>query len=190
MCRLGIRPWEIDPGPPELDAWLASWPGPPGRALDLGCGTGRQSLRLAQHGWQVVGVDFVPLAVAKAYRRVAGAQFGAEFVIGDVTRLGDLDLGDRFQLVLDCKCFHGLPPSLHARYAAGVASACAPGGSYLLFALTPNRFRERLGAPRGVSRAEVERLFAGDFDDLTATAGSGGLFTPSCYRMRRALPAG
>ena len=37
-----------------------------GTALDIGCGTGDNSIYLAKHGWQVTGVDFVAKAVDKA----------------------------------------------------------------------------------------------------------------------------
>src|ERR1035437_1483741 len=34
----------------------------PGRALDLACGTGRNALWLAEHGWSVTAVDGSPVA--------------------------------------------------------------------------------------------------------------------------------
>lgn len=45
---------------------------PPGRALDLACGEGRNALWLAERGWQVTAVDFSGVALAKG-RRVAEA---------------------------------------------------------------------------------------------------------------------
>ena len=39
---------------------------PPGRAVDLGCGTGANAVFLAQHGFDVTGIDFAPAALAKA----------------------------------------------------------------------------------------------------------------------------
>ena len=39
-----------------------------GRALDLACGEGRNSIFLAQQGWYVTGVDFSQEAIAKAER--------------------------------------------------------------------------------------------------------------------------
>ena len=45
----------------------------PGRALDLGCGTGTDSIYLAQQGWHVTGIDMVPEALAIARRHAAGA---------------------------------------------------------------------------------------------------------------------
>ena len=47
--------WPIDPGPFLGTEVGDSWPG---RALDLGAGEGRNSIWLAQRGWQVTAVDF------------------------------------------------------------------------------------------------------------------------------------
>ncbi len=42
----------------------ASLVGHPGRALDLGCGAGRDTRWLLSHGWQVTAVDAQPEAIA------------------------------------------------------------------------------------------------------------------------------
>jgi len=64
-------PWEI--GPPRRVLWEPSptvhaWAGrlPPGRALDLGCGTGRDAVYLAAAGHDVVAVDRLPDALDRA----------------------------------------------------------------------------------------------------------------------------
>src|SRR5271154_1361182 len=48
-----------------LDARLIA----PGRALDLGCGPGRNALYLASHGFEVDAVDLSPVAIAWAQDR-------------------------------------------------------------------------------------------------------------------------
>ena len=65
---------------------------PPGRALDLGCGTGASARYLAGQGWDAVGVDFSPEAIAVARSRAAAAGSSARFAVGDVTRLREAGL--------------------------------------------------------------------------------------------------
>ena len=124
-------------------------------------------------------------ALDVAQRRLDQNDAPARLLCGDVTRLGELALGGRFDLVIDLKCFHGLPAESHAAYAVGVADACKPGATYLLFARTPSRGRAVFGAPRGVSRVVVVRLLQRDFEPLDTTEASAGPFTPNVYLMRR-----
>lgn len=66
LYRLGFTPWDGHPlakGLRDLAEGNGTTPLPPATALDLGCGTGDNSIYLAQHGWQVTGVDFVPKIV-------------------------------------------------------------------------------------------------------------------------------
>ncbi|MCA9932850.1 MAG: methyltransferase domain-containing protein, partial [Anaerolineales bacterium] len=69
--ELGQVPWDHELPPPEVVAELEQML--PGRALDLGCGYGRASVYMAQHNWQVDGVDFIDLALQEAARRAAEA---------------------------------------------------------------------------------------------------------------------
>ncbi len=59
----GFKPWDSGISPPELVATIEGANAlTPGKALDLGCGTGTNSVYLARHGWAATGVDFVPRA--------------------------------------------------------------------------------------------------------------------------------
>jgi SAM-dependent methyltransferase len=68
--------------PDVADSWLVELveganPLQPGRALDLGCGAGRNTLYLARHGWDVVGIDMLGRAIDKARSRGRRRCFGA-----------------------------------------------------------------------------------------------------------------
>ncbi len=108
----------------------------PGRALDLGCGAGRNTLYLARHGWHVIGIDFIERAVDKARSRAVGAAAGARFLHGDVTRLADLDLGDGYGLILDSGCYYGLAHYQRDAFAAGVTTVAAREALLLMSGFT------------------------------------------------------
>lgn len=75
---LGRAPWDTGISPPELMAFSESHP--PGRALDLGCGTGTNLATMAQLGWQATGEDVSGRALFQArYKaRMADVQQGAD----------------------------------------------------------------------------------------------------------------
>ncbi|MGW0042777.1 class I SAM-dependent methyltransferase [Rhodococcus sp. NPDC003348] len=129
--------------------------GKPGRALDVGCGTGDHSIELAGRGWHVTGVDAVYAAVERARRKAAAEKVDVTFLVGDATRLGPF-AGSAFDLVLDVGCFHGLTHSQRLDYAREVTAVTDPGAHLLMFAFSPGR---RGPVPAGVSHAEVARTF-------------------------------
>ncbi|MCH8870025.1 MAG: class I SAM-dependent methyltransferase, partial [Chloroflexi bacterium] len=55
---------------------------PPGRALEIGCGTGGNALWLAKQGWQVTALDFSTVAVDKARKSAASNGVDVGFVVG------------------------------------------------------------------------------------------------------------
>lgn len=72
LYRLGITPWNRDAVPTRL-VEVVSERTSAGRAPDLGCGTGRDAVYLAEHGWTVTGVDGVRQALmARARSQRAG----------------------------------------------------------------------------------------------------------------------
>lgn len=173
--RFGRPRWDTRVTPPELRAHVEDSDTRPGRALDIGCGTGTNVLYLARHGWDAVGVDFAPHAVSIARRRAADDQLAARahFVVADVARLPDV--GAPFDLALDIGCLHSIPRERRADYARGLSARLAPGAVYLLYAFCPpDRF--------GIARDEIVSLFSPALRLESFVEGSG---RPSAwYRFR------
>ena len=177
---VGFKPWDSGMTPPELVA-LVEGPDalPPGRALDLGCGTGTNAVYLASHGWSVTAIDLVGRALAAARRRAAAAGVEPRLLRGDVTRLGELGVGDGYELVFDLGCYHGIPAGRRDAYAAGVTRAAAPGAAMLLFGFAPGAMRP---GPLGTSADELRRRFEG-WELVEATRGTDRL-EAWWYRLR------
>lgn len=100
----------------ELERFLESrWAPPKGtRALDLGCGGGQGSIRLARAGYDVIGVDFSETAIELARQNADEAGVDCEFRVGDVTDLADL-ASDDFGLAIDNHTLHCLVEKEHRR---------------------------------------------------------------------------
>lgn len=128
----------------------------PGRALDLGCGAGRNTLYLARHGWDAIGVDMLSASVDKARSAAVGAAARARFVQGDVTRLEDLGIGDDYRLINDSGCYYGLADNQRDAYAAGVTRVAAPGALLLM-----SGFTKIPGIIPGISEEDLRRRFTG-----------------------------
>lgn len=123
--------WEISHPSPELVTYLACRPREgKGVALDLGCGTGKEAIFLAQCGYRVHGIDFSIKAIELA--RVAAARAGTSVTWhhGDVLDLPFADHG--FDLIIDRGCFHHIPERDRPTYAGEVMRVLKAGGEFLL----------------------------------------------------------
>ncbi|MEV3988826.1 class I SAM-dependent methyltransferase [Streptomyces sp. NPDC049837] len=105
---------------------------PGGRALDLGCGPGRNALHLASLGFEVDAVDLSPVAIAWAEERAREAGAAVRFHRGDAFALAETELAGPYDLVYDSGCFHHLPPHRRISYLALLRNALAPGGHFAL----------------------------------------------------------
>jgi SAM-dependent methyltransferase len=176
-------PWDTGVTPPEVVEIIE---GPdaskPGRALDLGCGTGTNSLYLARHGWEVVGVDLAGRAVRKARRKAQESGLSVDFYTADVTRLDFLQ--PPFDLALDIGCFHALDDEGWIRYRGQLRRLLCPGARFMLYAFGPRKGRF---TQMGVTPDQVRRLFESDFR-LRRVEGSADPTGPSAawYWLERA----
>jgi cyclopropane fatty-acyl-phospholipid synthase-like methyltransferase len=153
----GRAPWDSGVAPPELLSFIEEHP--PGRAIDLGCGTGTNVLALAHNGWEVTGVDFSPLAIWRARRKIARSGFTADLRVRDVTDMSDID--PAFDLALDIGCFHSLEPMEQPIYVSELARLIRPGGTYMLYSFLRARGSDRSGL---LDETGLKALFDGAFE--------------------------
>ena len=104
------------------------------RVLDVGCGQGYFSRRLAERGAHVIGVDVSVALIRHARRHEAERPLGIGYEVMDAARVGDRWSAGDFDLVTSCMAIHDT-----AAPAAVLASAASVlrAGSGLVYS-TPN----------------------------------------------------
>lgn len=120
-----------------LRPWLRVKPG--SSVLDVGCGVGRWSRRLAARGAHVTGVDLSPTMIAQARQRAAaeGLAYLCRFEAQD---LSALDVGGTFDLVLGVTVLqHILDPAALRSAVSRMRRHLAPGGRMVLLEAAPTR---------------------------------------------------
>jgi cyclopropane fatty-acyl-phospholipid synthase-like methyltransferase len=132
LSYLGKPRWDTGISPPELLEFLENHL--PGRALDIGCGTGTNAITMAKHGWSVTGIDFMPNAIHQARKKTSRAGLEVTFLAGDVTQAAE-PLGP-FELVLDIGCFHSLNTQAKQAYQKNLSHLLASNGVFSMIPIT------------------------------------------------------
>ncbi len=153
----------------------------PGRALDLGCGEGRNAIWLAERGWEVTGVDFSEVALAKAHGLAAARGVRARWVNADL--LVYRPEPEAFDLVL--LAYLQLPAVDRRAVVQAAAAAVAPGGTLLIVGHDSSNLDRGYGGP-----ADPALLYTAG--DLAADLESTGVHLVRADRLERpvAIPGG
>jgi ubiquinone/menaquinone biosynthesis C-methylase UbiE len=156
MYAEGIPPWQIDRPQPEVIQLLENgkFESP---VLDLGCGTGDNTIELARRGLVVKGLDAVPEALERARKKTeqAGLKQSPEFILGDALRLAESGLKAR--TLLDCALFHTFSDEERREYIRGLEEVLSPGGR--LHILSFSELETRQPGPRRLSLSEITGSF-------------------------------
>lgn len=116
----------------------------PGRALDIGCGEGRNAVWLATKGWVVTGVDFSSVGLEKA-RRLADAQgVEVEWVLADLRTYHPARQAYDLVIVLYLHLGPEDRPAVHG----AAASALAPGGTMVVLGHDTSNLTDGYGGPQ------------------------------------------
>ena len=186
----GQLPWDTGQPEPLLVEFITSHGVTPGSALEIGAGTGTNSIWMAERSFDVLGVDVAPLAVERAQAKMEGRALRCRFAAWDF--LAAPPPGGPFQFVFDRGCFHVFDePGEREQFAAQVAAVLEPGGLWLsLIGSTEGPPRE-IGPPRRSAREvtlaiepalEIVELRSAEFRGNNAKAWF-------CLSRQRRMPA-
>jgi SAM-dependent methyltransferase len=150
---------------------------PPGRALDLACGAGRNAVWLARRGWRVTGADFSAVALRAARELAASSGVEVDWIEADAVTWIPADRAYDLVTVM----YLQLPAAERRVALAHAADAVRPGGTLLVVGHDLLNLTEGWGGP---TQAEV--LFTPD--DVVAEIG--GLVIEKARRVRRAVAEG
>lgn len=146
----GNTPWDTGITPPELYDFMAAHS--PGRAIDIGCGTGTNIITMANAGWQVTGFDFASRAVRMAERKIKKAGLHIPVFVDDATKMDNVQ--GQFDLALDIGCFHSIENK--AGYLTQLTRILAPGGFWLMYGF----FKTSPQHGPGLLASDVELILA------------------------------
>jgi cyclopropane fatty-acyl-phospholipid synthase-like methyltransferase len=187
--RYGTPPWVMGPRD-DLVAVIEDGRLPPGRALDLGCGAGDNSCYLAEHGFDVTGVDFAASAVERARAQADERGLSARFVEGDLTNLQGIE--GPFDVLVDYGTYDDLGPEKRRLYRENVLPLARPGALFLIFCFewTPRWWERALGSLFGgggmVSPGEIESTFGelASIEEISRWQGEGFIRETATYLLR------
>ncbi len=115
-----------------------------GRALDLGCGEGRNAVWLAQRGWQVTGVDFSQVGLDKAARLAEQRGVWVQWLRADLVDYVPPPAAFDFVAIL----YLHIAGAAMREVLRRAAVALAPGGTLLVVGHDPTNIQEGYGGPQ------------------------------------------
>jgi ubiquinone/menaquinone biosynthesis C-methylase UbiE len=192
IYRFFKAPWESGPRV-ELVELIRNKRVVPGRAIDLGCGTGSNAIFLAQHGFDVTGVDFSRTALEKARSRATTIGVIINFVVDDLTRLQHVT--GSFDFLVVYGTFDDLFLNDRRKYLQNILPLTHPGSQFMLWCFEWKlRWWERVFlwlfpfASIALQPGEVKKYF-GQYFEIERLGGATGLIGfphgYACYLMTR-----
>ncbi|MDP6436009.1 MAG: methyltransferase domain-containing protein [Gammaproteobacteria bacterium] len=145
-------PWH-EADPPEALVKALDQRATPGRALDIGCGAGTYSIYMAERGYRVTAIDFMPQAIAILKARLESSELAIEPMQADV---GTWTTSEPFDVILDVGCLHTPGTIKYDAYKQQLLSWLAPGGDFILTHFGSRGWWDWW--PIGPSRVPVDKL--------------------------------
>lgn len=128
--KIDTVPWDSSEPPQELVELIEQGKIKPGKALDIGCGTGYYSIYLAGKGFDVTGIDVSENAIREATKKAVGLKAKVKFIALDALEISSL--ADTYDFVLEWGLLHFVMPEFREKYVKDVASKINKGGKYIV----------------------------------------------------------
>ncbi len=158
----GTSRWDLGQVAPPFVSLLDSSTAPPaGHAAVLGCGRGYDAIFFAERGFEVVGFDFAPSAIADATALARSTGSSAKFLQQDIF---DLAFSGAFNYVIEHTCFCAIEPDQRPAYVQVVRTLLQPEGELISLFWAHSRPG---GPPFGVTLAAIKQYFETDFEILS-----------------------
>ena len=122
--------WELGKPRPILREYVEKGFLKKGKALDICCGAGTNTVYLAEKGFEVIGIDISPTAIGYAEKKAAQSKVQVSLKVQDFLELPFED--EEFDFVFDIGCFHHVKPEDRAKFINGVHRVLKKRGSYML----------------------------------------------------------
>jgi methyl halide transferase len=160
----GSTRWDLgQPAPPFVTLLAAPDAPSPGRMAVLGAGRGHDALLFAEQGFEVVGFDFAPSAIAAAVATAEARGLTAQFLQRDIFALG-AEFAHQFDYVLEHTCYCAILPAQRADYVQLVRSILRPQGELIALFWAHNRAG---GPPFGTTPDEILQRFCPAFEVIS-----------------------
>jgi SAM-dependent methyltransferase len=178
LWYLFAPPWDTGISPPELLEFIQTHE--PGRAIDLGCGTGTNLVTLVRAGWQAEGIDFSARAIRRARRKLIRAGVECRVAVGDVT--GMSTIAGPFELALDIGCFHTVVS--RGAYVTHLRRIVASGGHWLMYGFVRD---DATSGGRGIGPSDLKMIQSHGFRLLSRRDGMDHGHQPSAWFLHQKL---
>jgi SAM-dependent methyltransferase len=153
----GDTPWDIGKPDFNLIQTVTAMAIEPCTALDIGCGTGDNSIWLSQKNFQVIGIDISEIAIQKATEKASKANVKCTFIVIDF--LTNRIEGAPFGFAFDRGCFHSLNSDEEREsFSENVAAHLKKDGLWLSLVGNADGERHGPGPPQRTARDIVNSV--------------------------------
>ena len=155
--KAGDTPWDIGKPDFNLIQTVTTMAIKSCKALDIGCGTGDNSIWLSQKSFDVIGIDTSEIAIQMAIEKAPIADVKCTFIVTDFLT-NKID-GAPFGFAFDRGCFHSLNSDEERKsFAENVAAHLEKDGLWLSIVGNADEQRDGPGPPQRTARDIVNSV--------------------------------